>query len=134
AVDDDVRPQPAEIMVQVEGEAVVVVDQDDHSRPFSRPLAHVGWVERSETQRLEARQAIVGSPLVQPGVAPTYGLKALDGVFAGIKAEWPAGQSAGKSAGGLQPSARAGPMGADFVVARPDPGASAIEGFERCAR
>src|SRR5262249_31454577 len=61
AVDDDVCPQPAEIMVQVEGEAVVVVDQDDHSRPFSRPLEHVGWVERSETQRLEARQAIVGS-------------------------------------------------------------------------
>ena len=30
AMDDDVRPQPAQIMDQVEGEAVVVVDQDDH--------------------------------------------------------------------------------------------------------
>ena len=30
AVDKDVRPQPAEIVEQVEGEAVVIVDQDDH--------------------------------------------------------------------------------------------------------
>src|SRR5450631_651820 len=30
AMDDDVRPQPAQVMEQVEGEAVVVVDQNDH--------------------------------------------------------------------------------------------------------
>ena len=30
AMHDDVRPQPAEIVEQVEGEAVVIVDQDDH--------------------------------------------------------------------------------------------------------
>ena len=27
---DDIRPQAAQVMVQVEGEAVVVVDQNDH--------------------------------------------------------------------------------------------------------
>ena len=36
AMHDDVRPQPAEIVEEVEGEAVVVVDQDDHA--FSCPL------------------------------------------------------------------------------------------------
>src|SRR5262245_20252899 len=35
---DHVRPQAPEIMEQIEGEAVVVVDQDDHGRPFSCPL------------------------------------------------------------------------------------------------
>ena len=30
AMHDDVRPQPAEVVEQVEGEAVVIVDQDDH--------------------------------------------------------------------------------------------------------
>ena len=30
AMHDDVRPQPAQIMDQVEGEAVVIVDQNDH--------------------------------------------------------------------------------------------------------
>src|ERR1700690_612299 len=30
AMHDDVRPQPAQVMEQVEGEAVVVVDQNDH--------------------------------------------------------------------------------------------------------
>ena len=30
AMHDDVRPQPAQVMEQVEGEAVVIVDQNDH--------------------------------------------------------------------------------------------------------
>ena len=30
AMHDDLRPQPAEIVEEVEGEAVVVVDQEDH--------------------------------------------------------------------------------------------------------
>ena len=30
AMNDDIRPQPAQIVEQVEGEAVVIVDQDDH--------------------------------------------------------------------------------------------------------
>ncbi len=34
AIDDDVRPQPAQVMEQVEGEAVLVVDQDDHRDAF----------------------------------------------------------------------------------------------------
>jgi hypothetical protein len=34
---DDVRPQPAKVVEQVEGEAVIVVDQNDHgSRACSR--------------------------------------------------------------------------------------------------
>jgi hypothetical protein len=31
---DNVGPQPAKIMEKVEGEAVVVVDQDDHVSPL----------------------------------------------------------------------------------------------------
>ena len=30
AMHDDIRPQPAQVMDEVEGEAVVIVDQDDH--------------------------------------------------------------------------------------------------------
>jgi hypothetical protein len=32
---DNVRPQLAEIMDEVESEAVVVIDQDDHDAPFA---------------------------------------------------------------------------------------------------
>ena len=38
AMHDDLRPQSTEIVEQVEGEAVVIVDQNDHARPFSCPL------------------------------------------------------------------------------------------------
>ena len=38
----DVRPQPAEIVEQVEGEAVVIVDQDDHGLPCPRKLLEAG--------------------------------------------------------------------------------------------
>jgi hypothetical protein len=31
---DNVRAQPAEIMDEVEGEAVVIVDQDEHGAPY----------------------------------------------------------------------------------------------------
>ncbi len=34
AMHDHVRPQPAEVVDEVEGEAVVVVDQDDHDGRF----------------------------------------------------------------------------------------------------
>src|SRR5262249_30564383 len=35
AMHSDLRPQPAEIMDEVEGEAVVIIDQDDHFPPRS---------------------------------------------------------------------------------------------------
>src|ERR1035437_8829034 len=38
AMHDDVRPQPAQVMEQVDGEAVVVVDQNDHVCPPSQGL------------------------------------------------------------------------------------------------
>src|SRR5262245_21546664 len=34
AVHDDIRPQPAKIVEEVEGEAIVIVDQDDHVSPL----------------------------------------------------------------------------------------------------
>src|SRR5664280_2596021 len=46
AMHDNVRPQPAQVMEQVEGEAVVVVDQNDHVFKPAQGLRRALW-ERS---------------------------------------------------------------------------------------
>jgi hypothetical protein len=33
-MDDNIRPQPSQIVEEVKGEAVIVVDQDDHVPPL----------------------------------------------------------------------------------------------------
>src|SRR5689334_3924657 len=35
-MDDNVSPEPSQIVEEVEGEAIVVVDQDDHGAPVAR--------------------------------------------------------------------------------------------------